>query len=853
MPARVVYVAPHAFLPPNRRERIRALSIWRALTALADVHPIILGDVPEANWRWQLRSAGASLLPQRKCAPGRALEALSSGHRSAEPALSEVLGVGQLPKDIYAELAHPAALVRHCLNDRRKERLLKQVRAHRAEVVVLGDASVGLLAPDVKKMGVRVILASQTVTSESYAAMAASSRGDIKQWSAAAARALAAAERTFAPCLDQLWVRSAEDLAAYSRLVSPQKIRVIPDAYDAVTPAPLPAANTLLFAGAGNPWLDEDTACRLIAISSKLEARGFAHRLRIAGQTTLNVRAAAQRAPSVEIPGEVRSIAAAMSQASLVVVPSNLAGGASPEILLAMAAGRPVLSTPSASGYLQAEDGVDIVLEADLDAFPDRIVELLNDRDKAQRIAMAGWQFACSRHSQEGMQETVKSCLADLGVSPAPSAAKSFARNISCHIREERAVFNLASRLFVWSFQIRLPATLDALSAELTFQRGRTLPNAFSEIGMGSDGYFVIKCAAILPANIEPESASVRVFAWGHKVFARSAPEAIPHEQGGLLSIEHDGDRLIVEGWSTNGPLEVRVTSRSETLQSVRPKPRNGIFKCSLPAVPGGEISVEPGKGAPQSRVSSFVLQERHPSSARLLGLADRHRGETAWFIGNGPSVKIDDLNALEGKLVFAFNRFHLSYGSTRLRPTYTVTGDQQVIEDFGQQIVDQAGGHVFVAHHSPPDLMGDYAWVRLLPVFPPLFSRSADQFVTPGGSSVFIGMQIAYFMGIRSFYLYGMDFKFAFARSASPSDSLRNATGEGNHFIENYRAGRAWTPPDLKEVGASFLVARTLISHEGGFIRNTTRGGLLEIFDRVPFAAALSGAQRTPSRSRDG
>jgi hypothetical protein len=148
---------------------------------------------------------------------------------------------------------------------------------------------------------------------------------------------------------------------------------------------------------------------------------------------------------------------------------------------------------------------------------------------------------------------------------------------------------------------------------------------------------------------------------------------------------------------------------------------------------------------------------------------------------------------------------------------------------------------------------MGDYAWVRLLPVFPPIFSRSADQFVTPGGSSVFIGMQIAYFMGVRSFYLYGMDFKFAFARSASPSDSLRHAIGEGNHFIENYRAGRPWTPPDLKEIGAGFLVARTLVSHEGGFIRNTTRGGLLEIFDRVPFATALSGAQRAPSRGRNG
>jgi hypothetical protein len=219
--------------------------------------------------------------------------------------------------------------------------------------------------------------------------------------------------------------------------------------------------------------------------------------------------------------------------------------------------------------------------------------------------------------------------------------------------------------------------------------------------------------------------------------------------------------------------------------------------------------------------------------------MKDRHQGETAWIIGNGPSVAFADLEALRGRLTFCFNRFHLAYGSTAFRPTYTVTGDKQMIEDFGQQIVDEAGGTVFVVHERPPDLLGDYVWVRMSPVFPPLFSRAAEAIVSPGGSSLYMAMQIGYAMGIRQFYLYGTDFRFVFER-APGGDAFRIATGDSNHFIANYRAGKPWCPPSLRDIATSFLAARRLFEREGGFVRNASRGGLMEMFERVPFETAI-------------
>ena len=205
--------------------------------------------------------------------------------------------------------------------------------------------------------------------------------------------------------------------------------------------------------------------------------------------------------------------------------------------------------------------------------------------------------------------------------------------------------------------------------------------------------------------------------------------------------------------------------------------------------------------------------------------------------------MRIEDLDALEDKLTFCFNRFHLAHGRTRLRGTYTVTGDKQMIEDFGQQIVDESGGTIFIAHQHAPDVLGDYIWVRQIGFHPPLFSQRADIICSPGGSSLFLAMQIAYFMGVRRFFIYGADFQFKFEQSGAGGDPFRIASGEGNHFIADYRGGRPWCPPSLRDIGAGFHAARRVMEAEGGFVRNATRGGLLEMFQREEFEAALEAS----------
>jgi hypothetical protein len=102
------------------------------------------------------------------------------------------------------------------------------------------------------------------------------------------------------------------------------------------------------------------------------------------------------------------------------------------------------------------------------------------------------------------------------------------------------------------------------------------------------------------------------------------------------------------------------------------------------------------------------------------------------------------------------------------------------------------------------------------------------------------VAIQLAYYMGVRKFNFYGADFSFRFDPGPAGRDAFRAARGEGNHFIANYRAGKPWCPPSLRDIGPAFFSARLLMEAEDGFIRNVTRGGALEIFERQEFDRAL-------------
>lgn len=288
------------------------------------------------------------------------------------------------------------------------------------------------------------------------------------------------------------------------------------------------------------------------------------------------------------------------------------------------------------------------------------------------------------------------------------------------------------------------------------------------------------------------------------------------------------------------------------------PEVRSVAIPFAIPLPPGGHLaSVEllcadpaspyPKPEAPaQSAFRVATNAVRHSSRAypELAALKGRHVGKRGWIIGNGPSVRLDDLERIpKGDVVFCFNRFYLSYGDCSLREDYVVSADTLMIRDFGQEMIDISTGLPLFCTSPAGTTHLSGKFVELIPGghSVPLFSLDPLEYVNIGGSSVYVALQTAHYMGIRDIVLYGLDYSFTFNLRRDPRFPFPVSFEDGNHFIKSYRGAKPWCPPTWRDIAAGFLNARIAFEASGGRIVNATRGGKLETFPRVDFDQVCS------------
>ena len=223
-------------------------------------------------------------------------------------------------------------------------------------------------------------------------------------------------------------------------------------------------------------------------------------------------------------------------------------------------------------------------------------------------------------------------------------------------------------------------------------------------------------------------------------------------------------------------------------------------------------------------------------NNRKIGSLKDKHKGEIGFLIGNGPSVRIEDLERLQDKVTFCCNRFYLAYDRMKFRSTYLVSTDKQMIRDFGAEMVAMHPGEVFFVSDESPNILGDFIWFRSISRTPIEFSENVYHFVMPGGGTLITAIQIGHHMGITKFVLYGVDHSFKFETNENAKDIWESARGEGNHFIQNYRCGKPWAPPVLWQAEGAFLSCHVFLQARGGWLKNATRGGKLEVLERIDF-----------------
>jgi hypothetical protein len=241
-------------------------------------------------------------------------------------------------------------------------------------------------------------------------------------------------------------------------------------------------------------------------------------------------------------------------------------------------------------------------------------------------------------------------------------------------------------------------------------------------------------------------------------------------------------------------------------------------------------------------------------SARRLQAMRNRHWGQRAWIIGNGPSLRGMDLSPLANEYTFGSNRIYLAFDDFGFHTTYLSASARWIIRQFGEEM-SASGPQVFMSHfyaRQHPELP------RTVTTF--LSRRRADFGTHPlfwgfhdGGTVTYTSMQLAFYFGFTEVILIGVDHSFVETGTAAAEvvpqadDDPRPATvvsggDDPNHFLPNYFGkGVKWTLPAWHQMEASYALARDHYAAAGRRIVDATVGGKLTVFPKVDYQTVVS------------
>lgn len=241
-------------------------------------------------------------------------------------------------------------------------------------------------------------------------------------------------------------------------------------------------------------------------------------------------------------------------------------------------------------------------------------------------------------------------------------------------------------------------------------------------------------------------------------------------------------------------------------------------------------------------------LVSRKDIYKRLRRFKNIHCGERIFLIGTGSSLTDEDVLKLRNEYTFSVNSFAKATKLIDFYPTYYLFTDGEVMSSFAEDVLGQKGTIIFFPQRKGLEnkyyemlskndnayefLMKDSRrWTTFIHGKPRKFSYDIEKEVIWSWSCVYAAMQVIAYMGFSEVYLLGMD-------CIMPAG------------VKNYMDNR-----DEKDIGeGGFLVGHVINEyidvwegvkrHTGVLdinIYNATRGGKLEVFQRVNLDKVIS------------
>lgn len=251
----------------------------------------------------------------------------------------------------------------------------------------------------------------------------------------------------------------------------------------------------------------------------------------------------------------------------------------------------------------------------------------------------------------------------------------------------------------------------------------------------------------------------------------------------------------------------------------------------------------------------AVVTGKRKKGLRYLESIKDIHKGERCFVIGNGPSLKPEDLDKLRGEVTFASNKIYNIFDKTDWRPTYFTIFDEGVGKSKGtieginsfqceMKFAREEGYYIFGRIKEPVCFIHSQSSRKYLDN--PDFSEDLTKVTYSIATVTYISLQLARHMGISEIYLLGMDNQYAYSQlrdgTIIKNEGCANYFGEESKpSDENEKMPRS--APATWEMDVAYAFAEKYSREHGFRIYNATRGGKLEAFERVDFDSLFGSA----------
>lgn len=242
-------------------------------------------------------------------------------------------------------------------------------------------------------------------------------------------------------------------------------------------------------------------------------------------------------------------------------------------------------------------------------------------------------------------------------------------------------------------------------------------------------------------------------------------------------------------------------------------------------------------------RIANKEKYAKTADAEYIRSLKNSKQGKRCFILGNGPSLTVDDLNKLKNEDTFAFNRIYSMFDRTDWRPTYYMCVDVGVLGMNLPSIEKLELPNIIlsdIARKSVKNQTPNIHYLYDLSKFkinrwgfdPPYISEDVSDHCCFCFTVTYDAIQLAIYMGYSEIYLLGVDHNYSVK-----VDSKGHVTKDES--IRDYFEGlekTAITAMNYEATTAAFEAARKYCDEHGITIRNATRGGKLEAFERVDF-----------------